>query len=145
MGDYIEGIDGPGGATGVVFYHANPPTYRRSHYAETYSSSSGRDKASRATLCLGLGLLCAGMSFGGAIGLFLWMASDAEKFAATVSGKCFETAVGAKGLVEAPVGSTRAQLIFPSGLRETYPISKLSEVPCALISDSANAQSEGND
>lgn len=58
---------------------------------------------------------------------------DVGAFALKVTGLCFETNVGARGLAEGTLGTNEVILIFSSGLREDYAMKDLREIPCGEL------------
>lgn len=133
MGDFIEGpIEG----RHVVYASANKP---RSLTA-VRDREEGKKKGN-SSIWLIVGGLLAGSALTQGI-IMMADRSNAEKsFSRLVDARCYMTPVGAKGLVESSNARARTvTMIFPSGLRETYYMSNLSEVPCATVSDSATTQ-----
>jgi hypothetical protein len=123
------------------YHHRGTPSFYQPQRRDTYGEQ-GRGLNARAWLNFICAAFFGGIAVGGGTSLFIVNSSDEQKFASAVVGKCFETAVGAKGLAENAVGSDEVSLIFASGLRAAYPISNLSEVPCGSATD--NAANEGN-
>lgn len=72
----------------------------------------------------------------------MWkQAVESERFSLKMVGKCFATAVGARGMVETSDGRTGSvTMIFPSGLRETYLVEGLDDIPCSLLTEYDNAK-----
>jgi hypothetical protein len=139
MGDFIEGpIEGTGRFVEYTRYH-NPlsPAAIRDH------RESERRRSPNLVLAIG-GLLTGAVITQGVI-LHTDRSNAEESFAELADDRCFVTSIGALGMVESSDARAKSvKMIFPSGLRETYPINKLSEVPCATVSDAANARNQGD-
>lgn len=138
MGDFIEG---PIGGKHVVYGSVSKPL------SPTEVRDRGESKRKSSSLIwLMVGGLLAGSALTQGI-ILLGDRSNAEKsFSELVDARCYMTSVGAKGLVESSNARARTvTMIFPSGLRETYSMSNLSEVPCASVSDSATTQRQGGE
>lgn len=139
MGDFIEGpIEGR---------HVDYTSVRDPRSASTFHDRGEiRRKSSFSLWLIIVGLLAgfAALTQGASP---LEDRSNAEKsFSELVDGRCYMTSIGAKGLVESSNPRARTvTMIFPSGLRETYSMSNLSEVPCALVSDSSNTRHQGGE
>lgn len=51
--------------------------------------------------------------------------------AEAAGGRCYRTGIGAVGMADGTRGTNGVNLIFPSGVRESYDIERLEEVACA--------------
>lgn len=138
MGDFIEGpIEGR-----YVDY---------TYYRNPLSPSAMRDRRESenrrgSSIWLMIGGLLAGFVLTQGVILFEDRSNAEKSFSELVDARCYMTSVGAKGLVESSNARARTvTMIFPSGLRETYSMSNLSEVPCASVSDSAATRHQGGE
>lgn len=62
-------------------------------------------------------------------------------FAEATEGRCYRTGIGAVGMADWTRGTNVVNLIFPSGVRESYDINDLKEVVCP---NTANAELGGH-
>lgn len=133
MGDFIEGpIEGRHVVYASVSKPRSPTAFR--------DRGEGKRKGI-SSIWLVVGGLLAGSALTQGI-ILLGDRSNAENsFSELVDARCYMTLVGAKGLVEFSNARARTvTMIFPSGVRQTYYMSNLSEVPCASVSDNATTK-----
>lgn len=140
MGDFIEGpIESTGRYVDYTYYR-NPLS------PEALRDRRERERRRSPTLSLAIGGLLTGAAIMQGVTLYFDRSNAEESFAQLADGRCFVTSIGAMGMVESSDARSKSvKMIFPSGLRETYPINNLSEVPCPSASDTANAQKSGDE
>lgn len=121
MGDFIEGP-----STNVRIGYSRPTEISTPEVRKT----SGMPSVFSVFLLVMLAMIAV------ITGLHIKQAYDSARFSEAMTGRCFTTAVGARGMVESGDGRTKSlSLIFPSGLRETYPLEGLDEIPCGDLND----------
>jgi hypothetical protein len=138
MGDFIEGP--------ITGRHVDYTYYRNPLSPEALRDRRESERRRSPNLALAIGGLLAGFVIVQGVILYTDRGNAEESFAALADGRCFVTSIGAMGMVESSDARAKSvKMIFPSGLRETYPISKLSEIPCPSVSDTANTQKSGDE
>jgi hypothetical protein len=119
MGDMIDGPD-----RFVGFGRKPSYAYEAGHSSET--RPLGRMKVALGAAIIGGGI---------AVSVMTIIDRDREQTALSsqVEGRCYATAVGAMGLAESANARGRTvTMIFPSGMRESYPLQGLREIQCDL-------------